>query len=303
MSEPRTDTERRADTERRSAATRGLDLLATPALVAALIAEGRRALDAAASQTAAIAAAVDAIVERIARGGTLHYVGAGTSGRLGALDAAEWMPTFGVAPGTVRAHVAGGPAALERAVEGAEDDALAGERLARETFASGDAVIGISASGGAPFVLAALATARELRALTIALVNSEASPAAATAERAIVLATGAEPIAGSTRMNAATAQKLVLNAISTATMVRLGRVYDNLMVDLVATNAKLRRRALGLVTTLVPADEGAAAALIEAAHGSVKVAVVMGRRGVGADEARAILARGGGSLRAALEES
>jgi N-acetylmuramic acid 6-phosphate etherase len=293
--------ERAADTERRSASTRGLDLLATPELVAALIAEGQRALDAAASQTAAIADAVDAIVARLELGGTLHYVGAGTSGRLGALDAAEWFPTFGVAPGTVRAHIAGGAAALERAVEGAEDDALAGERLAREAFAPGDAVVGISASGGAPFVVAALATARALGALTIALVNSEASPAAAMAERAIVLATGAEPIAGSTRMNAATAQKLVLNAISTATMVRLGRVYDNLMVDVVATNDKLRRRALGLVTTLVPANDGVAVALLEAAGGSVKLAVVMGRRGVGADEARVILARGGGSLRAALE--
>jgi N-acetylmuramic acid 6-phosphate etherase len=303
MSERRADAERRADTERQSATTRGLDQLATPALVESLVAEGRRALDAVAAQTPAIADAVDAIVERIGRGGTLHYVGAGTSGRLGALDAAEWLPTFGVAPGTVRAHIAGGSAALERAVEGAEDDALAGERLAREAVAPGDAVVGISASGGAPFVVAALTTARALGALTIALVNSGASPAAAAAERAIVLATGAEPIAGSTRMNAATAQKLVLNAISTATMVRLGRVYDNLMVDLVATNDKLRRRALGLVTTLVPADETAAAALLESAHGSVKVAVVMGRRGVGANEARTILARGGGSLRAALEES
>ncbi len=291
-----------AETERCSPATRGLDQLATPALVEVLVAEGRRALDAAAAQTTAIAAAVDAIVERMERGGTLHYVGAGTSGRLGALDAAEWIPTFGVAPGTVRAHIAGGAGALERAVEGAEDDALAGERLTREAVEPGDAVVGISASGGAPFVVAALATARALGALTIALVNSNASPAAAAAERAIVLATGAEPIAGSTRMNAATAQKLVLNAISTATMVRLGRVYDNLMVDLVATNAKLRRRALGLVTTLVPADEAAAGALLAAARGSVKLAVVMGRRGVGADEARAILARGRGSLRAALEE-
>ncbi len=295
--------ERLAETERRSEATRGLDELVTPALVEVLVAQSRRAIEAVAMRTDAIAAVVDAIVDRLGRGGTLHYVGAGTSGRLGFLDAAEWTPTFGVDANTVRAHIAGGRDALVGAVEGAEDDAAMGERGMRDHVVAGDAVIGLSASGGAPYVVAALRAARACGALTVAIVNSPDSAAERVAERAIVLPTGAEPIAGSTRMNAATAQKLVLNTISTATMVRLGRVYDNLMVDLVATNEKLRRRAIRLVSLLVPAGEPAAAALLAASAGSAKVAIVMGRLDIDASAARALLAVRAGSLRAALEVS
>ena len=287
-------------TEAPSAATRGLDALPTPALVELLIAESRRAFDAVSAGASAVAAAVEEIVPRLRAGGALHYVGAGTSGRLGFLDAVECVPTFGVGPETVQAHIAGGGAALLRAVEGAEDDAEAGAREAMERIAPRDAVVGISASGGARFVVAAVASARKIGAATVALTNVPGSPLAAAADRAIVLDTGPEPIAGSTRMNAATAQKLALNAISTAVMVRLGKVHDNLMVDVVATNEKLRRRARRLVATLALCDDAAAGALLEAAGGSVKVAVVMGRRRIDASAARELLERSGGVLRDAL---
>ncbi len=287
-------------TEARSDATAGLDEFDTVALVALLARESRRAFDAVEEQAGAIAAAVDAIVPRLRGGGALHYVGAGTSGRLGFLDAAEWLPTFGVEPGMVQAHLAGGTAALLRAVEGAEDDAEAGAAAMRERVAPRDAVVGISASGGAPFVVAALKQARALGAVTVAVSNVPGSLLASAADYAIVVETGAEPIAGSTRMNAGTAQKLVLNAISTAAMVRLGKVHDNLMIDLVATNEKLRRRALRLVTALAGCDLARAAELLAAADGRVKVAVAMARLGVDAARARACLEAAGGSLREAL---
>ena len=287
-------------TEARSDATAGLDELDTVALVALLARESRRAFDAVEEQAGAIAAAVDAIVPRLRGGGALHYVGAGTSGRLGFLDASEWLPTFGVEPGMVQAHLAGGTAALLRAVEGAEDDAEAGAAAMRERVAPRDAVVGISASGGAPFVVAALKQARALGAVTVAVSNVPGSPLASAADYPIVVETGAEPIAGSTRMNAGTAQKLVLNAISTAAMVRLGKVHDNLMIDLVATNEKLRRRALRLVTALAGCDLARAAELLAAADGRVKVAVAMARLGVDASQARARLEAAGGSLREAL---
>jgi N-acetylmuramic acid 6-phosphate etherase len=287
-------------TEARSDATAGLDELDTVALVALLARESRRAFDAVEEQAGAIAAAVDAIVPRLRGGGALHYVGAGTSGRLGFLDASEWLPTFGVEPGMVQAHLAGGTAALLRAVEGAEDDAEAGAAAMRERVAPRDAVVGISASGGAPFVVAALKQARALGAVTVAVSNVPGSLLASAADYAIVVETGAEPIAGSTRMNAGTAQKLVLNAISTAAMVRLGKVHDNLMIDLVATNETLRRRALRLVTALAGCDLARAAELLAAADGRVKVAVAMARLGVDAAQARACLEAAGGSLREAL---
>jgi N-acetylmuramic acid 6-phosphate etherase len=290
----------RPQTERVNAATRGLDALPTHDVVALLLRDGASVVDAVAARAAEIAAAVDGIVERLERGGRLHYVGAGTSGRLGVLDAAECPPTFGTDPALVVAHIAGGDAALVRAIEGAEDDAPAGERAA-QTIDAGDAVVAISASGGAPYVVAAAAAARARGALTIALTNAEASPLERACERAIVVVVGPEPIAGSTRMKAGTAQKLVLNALSTATMVRLGRVYDNLMVDVVATNAKLRARAVHLVRELTGADAEHARALLDAAAGSVKTAVVCARRGVDATTARELLEAARGRLRDVLE--
>jgi N-acetylmuramic acid 6-phosphate etherase len=294
--------ERIPATEAIDAETRDLDLLSSDALLALLVRRQRVAFDALDAAAPALARAVDAIVERLRSGGSLHYVGAGTSGRLGVLDAAECPPTFGTPPALVRAHMAGGDAALVRAVEGAEDDAEAGRREAAASARAGDAVIGISASGGAPFVIAWVQMARELGALTIALTNDPASSLAGAAEIAIILATGAEPLAGSTRLGAGTAQKMALGALSTAVMVHLGKVHDNLMVDVVATNAKLRGRALRLVRRLAEVDDARASALLDAAEGSVKVAVVMARRDVDARAARALLERAGGFLRPCLEQ-
>jgi len=289
-------------TENANAATRDLDTLATEALVALLTREQVRACEAVAQVSPVMAAAVDAIADRIRGGGRLHYVGAGTSGRLGALDAAECPPTFGTPPELVSARIAGGAVALLRAIEGAEDDAEAGAEEMRVHASARDAVVGISASGSAPYVVAALGAARAMGALTIALTSVARSALAETAELAIVVDTGAEPLAGSTRLGAGTAQKIVLNTLSTATMVKLGRVYDNLMVDVVATNEKLRARALRLVRALTGVEEEEARTLLAAAAGSVKVAVVMRRRALDAAEARALLDACGGFLRPALQD-
>ena len=287
-------------TEAVDEATRELDLLATGNLVELLVTQQRRAVDAALAAVPQMAQAVDAIASRLAAGGTLHYVGAGTSGRIGVLDAAEAPPTFGTPPSLVRAHVAGGLAALVAAIEGAEDDAAAAERLQAE-WRKGDVAVGISASGGARFVIAAVEYARSAGAYTVALTCAPNSPLANAADVAIVLQTGAEPLAGSTRMLAGTAQKIALNALSTATMVKLGKTYGNLMVDLVATNDKLRRRALRLVREIGKVDDARAGELLSAAGGSTKVAIVMARRGLDAAGARDALATNGGRLRAVLE--
>jgi N-acetylmuramic acid 6-phosphate etherase len=202
------------------------------------------------------------------------------------LDAAELPPTFGVDPELVEGRIAGGDGALRRAVEGAEDDAAAGARVVEDVGAN-DVVIGISASGGAPFVRAAVQAARGRGARTVGIVNAAGGALARDADVGIVVATGAEPIQGSTRMRAGTAQKIVLNAISTGAMIRLGKTYGNRMVDLVATNDKLRARGERLVRDL--AGDVDARALLDAAGGSVKTAVVMARRGVGRDEAEGLL--------------
>ncbi len=283
-----------------NAATRGLDTLASADIVALLGREQAAAAGTVLDATPAIARAVDGIVARLRAGGSLHYVGAGTSGRLAMLDAAECPPTFGTDPSLVVAHIAGGREALVRAVEGAEDDAAAGT-LAMRGICARDAVVGVSASGGAPFVVAALRAARAAGALTIGIVSDPRAKLLAATELAIVLDTGAEPIAGSTRLKAGTAQKLVLNALSTATMIRLGKVYDNLMVDVVATNDKLRARALRLVAALADTSDERARLLLDAAGGSVKVAVVMAQRGVDAAGARAALAATDGFLRPLLD--
>lgn len=289
-----------APTEAVNTATRGLDAMESAQLVSTIVSDQHAAVETVASASAAIALAVDAIAERLRAGGRLHYFGAGTSGRLAFLDAAEWPPTFGTAPELVQAHIAGGLQALLRSVEGAEDDAAAGMREAREHVRRGDAAVGISASGGAAYVVAAIESARALGALTVAIANAGDAPLVRAAERAIVLETGAEVLSGSTRLKAGTAQKLALNAISTAVMVRLGRVYDNLMVDLIATNEKLRARARRLVTMLVPTDADAAQSLLAQSGGNVKVAVVMGRLRIDAATARQRLANANGFLRAVI---
>jgi anhydro-N-acetylmuramic acid kinase len=278
----------------------GLDLLSTSELVELIVADQRDAVDAAVAQSAAIADVVEAIAMRLESGGTLHYFGAGTSARVAALDAAEMPPTFGTAPDLVRAHVAGGAPALIRAIEGAEDDVAGGEAIASDVVKANDAAIGISASGSAAFVVAAVERAREIGAYTVAITSVAGSALAHAAQSALVLDTGAEVVAGSTRLKAGTAQKIALNAISTAVMVRLGKVHDNLMVDVVASNRKLRARALRLVRALAHVDEARAKKLLEAADGRVKVAVVMEGRGVDAAQARALLQQHGGVLRKLL---
>lgn len=280
--------------------TAGLDFLSTPDLVHVLADEHRAAVDAVVAVSGALAEAVDEIARRLRAGGRLHYVGAGTSGRLGFLDASEMPPTFGTDPELVCGHIAGGTTALTRAIEGAEDDAQAGAAEMRGHVRPQDAVVGISASGGAPYVLGALQAARELGAWTLGVANSPDSPLTAAGDLGIALKTGPEPLTGSTRLKAGSAQKIFLNTLSTAVMVRLGKVYDNLMVDLVATNKKLRHRSERLVMQLTHCSEEQARELLQSSGGSVKIAAVMHVKGTGAADAKARLEANGGSLRAAL---
>jgi N-acetylmuramic acid 6-phosphate etherase len=287
-------------TERISARSAGLDRLSSEQIVALIVEEQRVAVDAVLAQRQTIGRVVDEIARRLQAGGRLHYVGAGTSGRLGFLDASEMPPTFGTPADLICAHIAGGPPALTRAIEGAEDDEPAGAGEMRGHVMPGDAVIGLSASGGAPYVVAAIREARTTGAFTVGVCNSGDAKLGRAADVAIELLTGPEPLAGSTRLKAGTSQKTLLNAISTAIMVRLGKVHDNLMVDVVATNEKLRRRALRLVVQLTALGEERARALLDAAGGSVKVAVVMGRRDLDVKDARELLALHGGILRACL---
>lgn len=276
---------------------RSLDAMSTDDLVLAIASDHARAVQAVTEGTSGLARVVDQIVERLSRGGTLHYVGAGTSGRLGVLDASEMPPTFGVPSDLVCAHIAGGDRALRTSVEGAEDDGAAGEAEMNDHAHAEDAVVGISASGGAAYVVEAIRRARALGAYTLAITNSSNSMLARVAQDAVVLDTGAEVVAGSTRLKAGTAQKVALNTISTAVMVKLGKVYENLMVDVVASNAKLRLRAIRLVETLTGADRARATALLEDAGGRVKIAAVMAWKNVDAKQAQALLDAEQGFLR------
>ncbi len=280
-------------TESLDPATADIDRLGDAALARALVEAHRVAIDAALAAAEPIGRAIGLVAQALAGGGRVVLIGAGTSGRLAVLDAAELPPTFGLDGALYEGRIAGGDAALRGAVEGAEDDAAAGARAVADVRA-GDVVIGLSASGGAPFVRAAVRAARERGARTVGIVNAPGGELAGDAEVGIVAATGAEPIQGSTRLRAGTAQKIVLNAISTGAMVRLGKTYGNRMVDLVATNAKLRARSERLVRDL--AGEVDARALLDAAGGSVKVAVVMARRAVGRAEAERLLAAAAGRL-------
>ncbi len=221
----------------------------------------------------AIERAVEAIVAAIRADGRVRYVGAGTSGRLGVLDASEWPPTFGVAADVARGIVAGGDRALRESVEGAEDDPAAGDRDVRASARRGDVVVGISASGRARYVLSGVAAARDLGARTIALTCDEASPLASAADIAIAVDVGPEIVAGSSRLKAGTATKLVLNMLSTASMIRLGRTRDDLMADLRAVNAKLRARAIAIVAAEARVSEDEARARLERSDWDVRRAI------------------------------
>ncbi|MEV0622780.1 N-acetylmuramic acid 6-phosphate etherase [Nonomuraea sp. NPDC050404] len=249
----------------------------------------------------AISAAIDAISDRMAEGGRLLYVGAGTSGRLAVLDASECPPTFGTDPSLVRGVIAGGPEALTRSVEGAEDDEEAGAAALKDLDVGPlDSVVGVSASGRAPFVLGALAEAAGRGALTVALSCNDDAPLSAAAEHAIEVVVGPEVVTGSTRLKAGTAQKLVLNMISTICMVKLGRTYGNKMIEMSAMNSKLAGRAQRIVSDITGADRETAGAALDAAGGQAKVAVLMIRHGLDADAARALLESHGERLSDAL---
>jgi N-acetylmuramic acid 6-phosphate etherase len=284
-------------TEARHPASAQLDLLASSELVELLLRDQQAAIDAVRSQRDEIARAVEAIAARLQHGGRLHYVGAGTSGRLAVLDASEMPPTFGTSPDLVCAHIAGGEAALRRAIENVEDDAQAGGAEMRGHVDARDAVVGLSASGGAQFVVAALDAARACGAYTVAITSVGGSALAHAADDAIVTPTGAEVLAGSTRLKAGTAQKIVLNALSTGVMVRLGKVYEDLMVDVVAANVKLRERALRIVCEITGVSLDEARRALEASGGRAKLAIVMLSRGVDAAQARALLAAHNDQLR------
>jgi len=249
-----------------------------------------------------IVPAIEAVTDRLAGGGRLLYVGAGTAGRIGVLDASECAPTFSTPADLVQGIIAGGPEAILNASEGAEDDVDAGTRAIEDhAVAAADAVVGIAASGRTPYVLAALRAARQRGALTVSLSCNLATPLSDEAEFPIEVPVGPEVLAGSTRLKAGTAQKLVLNMISTIAMVRLGKTYGNLMVDLRATNAKLRERAVRIVQAVTGADRERAEAALQRAGLDVKLAILIVGRDLDVDEARHRLTAARGRLRTALE--
>ncbi|MFI5822784.1 N-acetylmuramic acid 6-phosphate etherase [Streptomyces rishiriensis] len=254
-----------------------------------------------AAQLPAIAAVVDAVAERMARGGRLVYAGAGTAGRLGVLDASECPPTFGTAPGQVVGVIAGGPSAVVTSVEGAEDSReLAEADLAALSLTLDDTVIGVSASGRTPYAVGAVEYARSRGALTVALACNTGSALASAADHGIEVVVGPELLTGSTRLKAGTAQKLVLNMISTVTMIRLGKTFGNLMVDVRASNDKLRARSRRIVALATGAADDTVEAALAAADGEVKNAILIVLAGVDGPTARRLLEESGGHLRAAL---
>lgn len=252
-----------------------------------------------ARQAERIAHAIDEITERLRHGGRLFYAGAGTSGRIAMLDASELPPTYGVPRDLVRVLMAGGERAYFEAVEGAEDDEEAAIDEVNRNVRAEDAVVGIAASGTTPYTVAAVRRANMLGALTVGVTNVAASPLAQHVDIPIVVESGPEVIMGSTRMKSGTAQKLVLNQISTGVMIRLGHVYSNLMIDMPATNEKLRNRAVRMVELAAGVPRPMAVQAIRDANGNVKLATVMAKKKVSADEAAALLAAG--SMREVLQ--
>ena len=286
-------------TEERNWRTVDIDLVSTEEVLRLLNAEEATVAGAVASVLPVLATVVDHVVERIQAGGQVHYFGAGTSGRMGVLDSAEVVPTFGLEPGVFVAHQAGGDDALAIAVEDAEDDEALGVRDAR-TVSAADVVVGITASGRTPYVAGALRSARLAGALTVLVSSNPAAPLAALAQHDVLVDTGPEAIAGSTRLKAATAQKMVLNALSTAAMVRLGRTYSNLMASMSGTNAKLRQRQLAILGEASGATDEACRAELARCGGNLRLALLCLLSGRDPGEAAAELAGAGGSVRGAL---
>ena len=289
-------------TEQQNPNTMMIDSLSTLDMLRVINAEDMKVAQAVQAVLPAVAQAIDAIVGRFKRGGRLIYIGAGTSGRLGVLDAVECVPTFGVPPTMVQGILAGGMPAMIRSVEGAEDNPeLAREDLRALPLTADDAVVGIAASGTTPYVIGALEYARAVGAATIGIACNAPAPVLDAADIAIGVVVGPEVITGSTRLKSGTAQKLVLNMISTGSMIKLGKVYGNLMVDVQATNIKLVQRAKRIIMAITGlTDDNAAADLLDAADREVKTAIVMHKRSVDAAEARRLLAAAGGMLRAVI---
>lgn len=289
-----------APTERRSTRSTELDLLSTLDVLRLINEYDTEVPPAVAAALGALAAAVDAAVTTLRAGGRVHYFGAGTSGRLGVLDAAELPPTFSSPDDWFCPHLAGGRLAMWQAVEDAEDDAVAGAAEATECVRPGDVVVGLAASGRTPYVLGALREARSLGATTALVAADPGAAAGDEVDIFVGVDTGPEVVTGSTRMKAATAQKLVLNAFSTAVMVRLGRVYSNLMIDMVATNAKLRGRMLSILVEATGCSESECRSALTAADGDLKTALVSLLCRAAVAEARDALRRSDGQVRDAL---
>ncbi len=292
----------RLATEQADSEFSDLDRLPVPELVTLMAAQARRAGEAVAGATGLIAPAVEAVVKRLAIGGRLIYVGAGTAGRIGMLDAAEAAPTFSVPDGTIAGIMAGGEEGFGSAQENVEDEPAAGaDALDRMGVGERDAVLGISASGRTPYVLGALRRANEVGALTACLACNENTPLGALAQFPIEIRVGPEVIAGSTRLNAGTVQKIVLNIISTASMVRLGKTYGSLMVDVRPTNTKLRERAVRIVTAISGVPPRDARRALASSGWRPKVASIVAACRLDPEAASALLESHGGRLRDAMD--
>lgn len=303
-STPDSESLRHLQTERTNAASGEIDRMTPLDIIKLMNAEDATVAAAVARELPAIARAVEAIAARLRSSGRLIYAGAGTSGRLGALDAVECPPTFGIAPDRIIACVAGGSFALSEAAEDFEDNAEAGRSdVERVAVTSADALVAITASGRTPYALGAAQAARERGALVIALVCNPNTPLHELADIAIAPDVGPEVIAGSTRLKAGTAQKMVLNMLSTATMVALGKTYGNLMVDVRATNLKLRERALSILAQATGLPRVQCEEALATSNGELKTAILAVRANLTPDDARTWLARHDGILRAALEDS
>lgn len=289
-------------TEQENPRTAQISSLPTEAILRLMNEEDARVAEAVAQVLPEISWAVDGIVARLRTGGRLFYIGTGTSGRLGVLDAAECPPTFGVSPELVQAIIAGGYEACYRAVEASEDDAEAGAHdLAARGLAGQDALVGIAASGRTPYTVGAVGHARQLGALTIAITCAANSPITAAAEISIVPVVGPEVIAGSTRLKAGTAQKMVLNMISTATMIQLGYVTGNRMTNVQTRNVKLRARARRILESEAGLDEEGAKKALAEAQDELPVALVMSKTGRSREEAASALKKSHGVIAEALE--
>jgi N-acetylmuramic acid 6-phosphate etherase len=290
-------------TEERNLLTIDIDTLPTIDMLTLINAEDQKVARAVRDELPKIAAAVDAITHRLQRGGRLIYIGAGTSGRLGVLDASECPPTFGTPPELVIGLIAGGNVALTDAVEGAEDDQEGGAREIGElTINLNDCVVGVAASGRTPYAIGGLEEAKRRGALTISIACNRPSPLEELADIGIAPIVGAEVISGSTRLKAGTAQKMVLNMISTAVMIRLGKTYSNLMVDVQPTNIKLRQRALRIVASATGLGLEQAGELLQACDGEVKTTIVAELAGVSPKMARERLRETGGYVRKAVDK-